>query len=71
MPTRSVKSKTPVNSKTLWFNVLSLAVITAEFLAGQPLIGEYPQVAYWFGVVVVVGNTILRLITTQPLEMER
>ena len=71
MPTRSVKSKTPVNSKTLWFNVLSLAVITAEFLAGQPLIGEYPQAAYWIGVFVLVGNSILRLITTQPLELER
>ena len=71
MPTRSVKTKTPFWSKTLWFNVISFVVVTAEFMAGQPLVSEYPQAAYWIGVFVLVGNSILRLITTQPLEFER
>lgn len=51
-------------SKTLWFNIIGLAVAAAgEFSKAFPS-GQVAKIA---GFVLTIGNIILRLISTQPI----
>jgi hypothetical protein len=56
-------SKSILNSKTFWINLLmALAVIIPELI---DLGFNIP--AKWSGLAIVVVNLILRLLTTQPI----
>ena len=55
-------------SKTLWFNVLTLAVLVIGVLVSQE--GLVPEGwLKWLGAVAAVINVILRFITNQPLTL--
>ena len=69
MPGQFVENKPLLKSKTLWFNLLTLIVATAVFLLDQQLIIDNPQIAYWLGIFITIGNTVLRLVTSQPVEL--
>jgi hypothetical protein len=49
-------------SKTIWFNIVSGAVVIVNELSGKVIPNEAAAL------VVVVGNTILRVITNQPIK---
>lgn len=59
-------------SLTIWFNSLLLAGLPAFELAHDymPELQDYlPDNVYkWMGIVVVVGNIMLRVRTTKPLS---
>jgi hypothetical protein len=55
-------------SRSLWFNIVSLLVFAAGWLADSTgLLHLDPQVAVIAGGVVAVGNFALRLLTSAPI----
>lgn len=57
-------------SKTLWFNALSLAVVTAGVLADPGLVQD-PRIVAGATAVMTVGNAALRIFfTTQAIGRE-
>ena len=68
MKTRVVAEKPWWQSKTIWANVITLVVSVLTMLAANDLIKQYPDVAVIItGVAIPILNTILRLITAQPI----
>ena len=63
-----METKTPIQSKVLWFNTLAvLAIVIAEVLASTELkevLGNYAYVLMIAGATI---NAILRPYTTKPL----
>ncbi len=55
-------------SRTLWLNAVVACLIALEmsFPLLQPLLPG--NVYAWFGVVLAVGNSMLRIVTTQGLS---
>jgi len=51
-------------SKTVWFNVGSALVLIGNEIAGKLIPTEYATA------VVLVGNVILRFVTTQAVEIK-
>jgi len=51
-------------SKTVWFNVGSALVLIGNEIAGKLIPTEYATT------VVLVGNVILRFVTTQAVEIK-
>ena len=60
--------KSPLASKTIWVNVLTIVTATLAFVGGQEVIAQYPQVVA--GLVAAQGllNVILRFVTYKPLS---
>lgn len=63
-------NKSPVKSKTIWFNTLSLVAAVATTLAGQDLVKEYPIAVTIVGGVVAATNIALRFVTDQGISFE-
>ena len=65
-------TKKPVESKSLWFNVLSIiSIASASLLADESfreIIGGY---AVYLIIFVNVVNMIIRMYTVKPLEMRK
>lgn len=59
------------HSKTLWFNFISLVVIVATYVNDNinaiPGIDE-AAARFWIGLILVFGNSFLRLVTTQGIK---
>jgi len=53
-------------SRTLWLNLISIAVLIAAELAKFPNLAQY---APYLLLAVNVGNIVLRTITTEPLRL--
>ena len=58
-----MKAKSIFVSKTFWVNVLLLIVAVAPGLMDMP---ELQLSKEWLGIIVLVANTILRLVTKTP-----
>jgi hypothetical protein len=50
-------------SKTLWFNAISIIVIALQAIFDAKLVS-----VEWLGVGIVVGNALLRLITSTSIS---
>ena len=61
-----MEGKSPLFSKTLWFNLLTGAVGVGATLIDSPITSE-PKVKAAFVTFVAIGNAILRFLTTQPI----
>lgn len=61
-----MKTKSILKSKTLWVNVLLLIVAVAPGLMDMP---ELQLSKEWLGIIVLVANTILRLVTDSPATL--
>lgn len=59
-----MNSKLWYQSKTLWFNVIVLVMGAVSYISDQHLLVQYGT---WLGLVTVLGNMILRMITGQPI----
>jgi len=58
-------------SKTLWFNVVSLAVVIAGVLADPAIVSDARVVAA-AAAFVTIGNAVLRIfLTSQPIGRKR
>jgi hypothetical protein len=57
------------SSKTIIFNVVTLIVTVAVALQTVEFIPS--DVAKWFGVVITVGNIVLRFLTTEPISISK
>lgn len=64
--TMFVPAKKALKSKTLWFNLVGLVILAAEYLQALEL-GEPAMQA--IGLVLVLGNGILRMLTKQPVSI--
>lgn len=60
--------KSPVSSKTVWFNILSLVAGVCAYVAGAEQLAEYPAVAPIFVAVAGAVNIVLRFMTTEPIK---
>lgn len=60
--------KSLTSSRIFWVNLITVAVATAGFLAGQDIIAQYPQVVAGLAVAQGALNIVLRLLTTQPIK---
>ena len=63
--------KTPLRSKTLWFNGAAAALVAAEANLHllQPALGA--DVYVWAAFIVAAGNTALRAVTKEPLGSDK
>lgn len=61
-----VPAKAIWKSKTFWFNLVGLVILAAEYLQTIEL-GEPAMQA--LGLVLVIGNGILRILTKQPVSI--
>lgn len=60
--------KTIWQSRTFWFNALTLIVLLSTQFAD---VGQYgPEITKWAGVVLTVGNIGLRFITNQGVTLK-
>ena len=60
--------KSPLASKTVWVNVLTLAIAVAAAVQGQDWIAANPQVTAIIGAVVGGLNIALRFLTSKPIK---
>jgi protein-S-isoprenylcysteine O-methyltransferase Ste14 len=65
----AIKMKWAGNSKTIIFNVVTLIVTVAVALQAVDFIPS--DVAKWFGVVITIGNIVLRFLTTEPISLSK
>jgi hypothetical protein len=65
MPT---KAKSPLASKTVWLNALTLVAAVGLALLGTDLVKNHPQAVAWIGAAVAVANVVLRFVTSVPIE---
>ncbi len=57
-----------LQSKTVWFNLLTGAVSVITYLTASELFTNQPEVVAIGGTIVAVMNIILRLITKEPIK---
>jgi len=60
--------KSPLASKTIWVNVITLVVTLAAAAQGQDWIAQNPQVTAILGAVIGGLNIALRFITSKPIK---
>lgn len=71
-PTNTASQAKPWwQSRTLWFNALCAALAAAELGLGalQTVLPGEPYA--WLSFAIVVGNAVLRALTTQPLALRK
>lgn len=61
-----INGKTLIQSKSFWFNILSLLVMVAG-LFGFNEFQPDPKVIEGFGTFVTIGNILLRYVTSKPI----
>jgi len=62
------KPKSLYQSKTIWFNVLSIAAVALSAIGGSELIAQHPVAAGAVAVGISVVNVLLRLVTSKPIK---
>lgn len=62
------ESKSMSTSKTVWFNILSMAGTALAAVSNSEMIAEYPLVAAGVTVAISVVNVFLRLVTKKPIK---
>lgn len=63
-----MESKSPISSKTLWVNGLSIAAVVITALTSHELIVEHPAVMSGLTVALSAINMGLRFLTNSPLK---
>lgn len=63
-----MNDKKPSQSKTIWFNVLTVGAATLAFVAGQDIIVDYPALSASLGVLVGLVNVALRFVTKGSIK---
>lgn len=61
-------SKSPVASKTLWVNGLTLGVVVLTALVDHTLITENPAILAALTMALSGANMVLRFLTNKPLS---
>lgn len=61
-----MEAKSILFSKVFWFNVVTAVLMLADGLTDT--LG--PEAVKFLGVVVVVGNVLLRFLTDQPVSLK-
>lgn len=64
----TIKMKPIWKSKTLWVNILTLAVLIGGVLSSNP---QYGELAKWAALGLPIVNVLLRFVTNQPVTMKR
>jgi hypothetical protein len=59
--------KSPLASRTVWFNILTLVAGVAAYVAGSDVMAEYPAVVPVFAAVAGAVNIVLRFLTSKPI----
>lgn len=62
------KMKSPLKSKTIWVNCITIAVGIATYLGGSEIIAAYPVAVSVIAVVVGGLNVALRFLTSKPIK---
>ncbi len=60
--------KSPIQSKTLWVNLLVLGAGVLGFIQGHEVIRDYPQIMAVMAAVVGGLNIALRFVTSKPIR---
>ena len=60
-------TKSPVKSKTLWFNILSIAAIILTDEHFKEIIGNHATILFILQSLVNIG---LRFVTTKPIKIQ-
>jgi len=63
-------SKSPLLSKTLWFNILALIVLVLDPFGFKDFVGD-PHLAEYATMIVTLINLILRFVTSKPVDWGR
>lgn len=61
-------AKSPIKSKTLWFNILSIAAIILADEHFKEIIGNHAAILFVLQSIVNIG---LRFVTTKPVKIQR
>lgn len=61
-------AKSIYESKTLWFNILSILAVALTAVSNSEVIAEYPVVSGAVAVGISVVNVMLRLVTSKPIK---
>jgi len=64
----SDQSKSVYESKTVWFNVLSIAAVALTAVSNSEVIADYPVVAGGVAVGISIVNVLLRLVTNKSIK---
>lgn len=64
----SEQGKSVYESKTIWFNVLSIAATALTAVGGSEVIADYPVASAAVAVGISVVNVLLRLVTNKPIK---
>ena len=67
-PEKPMEPKSVLKSRTVWVNILTLAVGVATYLQGQELIVQYPAVVSILAVVAGGIGVALRFLTSKPIK---
>jgi hypothetical protein len=59
--------KSPLQSKTIWVNILTIIAATTAFVAGNDVMAQYPQVVAALVAAQGLLNVVLRFVTYKPL----
>lgn len=62
------QAKSVYASKTVIFNILSIAAVALTAIGGTELIADYPVAAGAVAVAISVVNVLLRLVTSKPIK---
>lgn len=60
--------KKPTQSKTVWVNIIVVAVAALTGIMNTEIIAQYPEVIAYLGAGIGVLNIILRLQTKEPIK---
>lgn len=63
-----VETKPPVQSKTLWVNVIVVAVACLSFLLDHELVRDNADIVRYGTIAIAVANIVLRFLTASPLR---
>lgn len=67
---KHMETKTIWQSKTFWFNIVSLILAIAAVVQTNPLFTDKQTVLEVLGIVTTVGNVILRFITNTGVTLK-